>query len=391
MSNLIHPKHRMSKPFELRTFPIAVALILAEIAFWAVLGLLVLTLQRVAPNVQLEHAAWIPFLAILPVMLIVFLFHLQWKYRAMGRLMDSKLTPKFMPRLRPGRDGWRFLVWRFAMASALLGVLDPKVGAKLKEVTTEGVDVMIALDVSNSMMAEDVGMDRLGLAKRSIERLINQLDGDRLGLVVFAGEAYVQCPITTDYGALKLFLDQVSCDLVPTQGTAIGTALEVCVQGFDEDSPASRVVVIMTDGENHEDDAEKAARSARSKGIEVHTIGMGSKEGAPIPLFDRYGHSRGFKSDSDGKPIVTALNENMLMGIAEAGGGTFTRAGKGFVDLNPIRTALDSLEQQEVAQVSYTDFEHRAAYFFLAALVLLFAESVINAGQTGRVPKIANR
>jgi Ca-activated chloride channel family protein len=167
--------------------------------------------------------------------------------------------------------------------------------------------------------------------------------------------------------------------------------LEVCVQGFDEDSPASRVVVIMTDGENHEDDAEKAARSARSKGIEVHTIGMGSKEGAPIPLFDRYGHSRGFKSDSDGKPIVTALNENMLMGIAEAGGGTFTRAGKGFVDLNPIRTALDSLEQQEVAQVSYTDFEHRAAYFFLAALVLLFAESVINAGQTGRVPKIANR
>ncbi len=377
----------MNAPSAFRTYPIAVALILAELAFWALLIAAWVTVQRVAPNVQLEHETWGWMLASLPVMLVLFLLHLEWKRRAMDRLMDSKLIPDFMPRLRPGRDGWRFLVWRFAMAAVLLGILDPKVGAKLKEITTEGVDVMVALDVSNSMMAEDVGMDRLGLAKRTIERLINQLDGDRLGLVVFAGEAYVQCPITTDYGAMKLFLDQVSCDLVATQGTAIGRAIETCAEAFDEESTASRVILVMTDGENHEDDAEDAAKKARSNGIEVHTIGMGSLEGAPIPLFDRYGHARGFKSDADGKPVVTALNENMLIGIANAGGGTFTLAGKGFVDLNPVRSALDQLEQQEVAQIAYTDFEHRASWFFFAAMVLLFGEAVINAGQTGRHPK----
>ena len=377
----------MSSPAAFRTAPIAVALILAEVAFWGLLAATWVTIQRVAPNVQLEHERWIWVLATLPGMLVVFLFHLNWKRRAMARLMDQALIRDFMPRLRPGRDGWRFLVWRFAMAAALLGILGPKVGARLKEITTEGVDIMVALDVSNSMMAEDVGMDRLGLAKRTIERLINQLDGDRLGLVVFAGEAYVQCPITTDYGAMKLFLDQVSCDLVATQGTAIGNAIEVCAAGFDDESAASRVIVVMTDGENHEDDAEGAANDARQAGIQVHTIGMGSTEGAPIPLFDRYGHARGFKSDADGKPVVTALNETMLIGIAEAGGGTFTRAGKGFVDLNPLRTEVDQLEQQEVAQVAYTDFEHRASWFFLAATILLFGEAVINAGQTGRHPK----
>lgn len=381
----------MSQPAAFRTYPIAVALIFAEIAFWAIVGGIALTLERVAPNVQWDHAAWIGILAALPAMLVVFLLHLRWKRRAMDRLMDSALTPQFMPRLRPGRDGWRFLVWRLAMAAVLLGILDPKVGARLKEITTEGVDVMIALDVSNSMMAEDVGMPRLDLAQRTIERLINQLDGDRLGLVVFAGEAYVQCPITTDYGALKLFLDQVSCDLVPTQGTAIGRAIDVCAEGFDESSSASRVIVVMTDGENHEDDAEDAARRARKDGIEVHTIGMGSTEGAPIPLFDRYGHARGFKSDADGKPVVTALNDAMLLGLADAGGGSFTLAGQGFVDLNPVRSALDASEQQEIAQVSYTDFEHRASWFFLAAMVLLFGEAVINAGQTGRHPKSATR
>lgn len=381
----------MSTPSAFRTFPIAVALILAELAFWALVIAAWFTVQRVAPNVQLEREAWAAVLLALPAMLVVFLMHLRWKRRAMDRLMDSSLIPDFMPRLRPGRDGWRFFVWRFAFAAVLLGVLDPKVGAKLKEITTKGVDIMVAIDVSNSMMAEDVGMDRLALARHTIERLINQLDGDRLGLVVFAGEAYVQCPITTDYGAVKLFLDQVRCDLVATQGTAIGNAIEVCRDGFDEASAASRVIVVMTDGENHEDDAEGAARDAQASGIEVHTIGMGSAEGAPIPLLDRYGHARGFKSDADGKPVVTALNESMLVGIAEAGGGTFTLAGKGFVDLNPIRSALDQLEQQEVAQVAYTDFEHRAAWFFMAAIVLLFGEAVINAGATGRVPKPAIR
>ena len=153
---------------------------------------------------------------------------------------------------RIGASRRRFFCWRMALAAMLIGVLDLKVGARLKEVKSEGVDLMVALDVSTSMEAEDTGSSRIDLAKQSIQRLVNTLDGDRMGLVIFAGDAFVQCPITTDYGALKLFLDGVTADLVPVQGTAVGRAIEVCTQGFDPESPASKMIVVFTDGENHE-------------------------------------------------------------------------------------------------------------------------------------------
>jgi Ca-activated chloride channel family protein len=265
-----------------------------------------------------------------------------------------------------------------ALASILIGVLDLKVGARLKEVTSEGVDVMVALDVSTSMEAEDTGSSRIDLAKQSIQRLIKALDGDRVGLVIFAGDAYVQCPITTDYGALKLFLDGVTTDLVPVQGTAVGRAIEVCANGFDPESPASKMIVVFTDGENHEDDAVAMAEDVLDSGIEVHTIGMGTTSGAPIPLYDRFGRSRGFKDDGDGNPIVTALDEATLIQVAEAGNGTYVQAGIGFVNLSPVIGAMNALNQTETSTVAYTDFTHQFHWFFLIALAFIFAESALN-------------
>jgi Ca-activated chloride channel family protein len=264
------------------------------------------------------------------------------------------------------------------MAAALIGVLDLKVGAKLKEVKSEGVDVMIAVDVSTSMEAEDTGVSRLALAKQSVQRIINELDGDRAGLVIFAGDAFVQCPITTDYGAIKLFLDGITTDLVPVQGTAVGRAIEVCANGFDPESAASKMIIVLTDGENHEDDAVSMAEDVANKGIEVHTIGMGSPTGAPIPLYDRMGRPRGFKNDSDGNPIVTSLDEATLIEIANAGNGTYVQSGVGFVNINPVIGAMNGMEQTEMSTVSYTEFSHQFHYFFLSAIFLLLCESAFH-------------
>ncbi|MDE0871583.1 MAG: VWA domain-containing protein [Flavobacteriales bacterium] len=360
-----------------RVFPTSVALVLTELAFWLVLLLVWYFLQRVAPNIQLEHPHWWPLLILLPASLAVFIWSYTRNQRWARRLADESLWDQNLPRWKPRLQGWKYTLWRLAMAAALLGLLDIKVGARLREVKSEGVDIMMAVDVSNSMEAEDLGLSRLNLAKRTVERLLGKLDGDRVGLVVFAGDAYVQCPITTDYGAIKLFLDGVNTGLVPIQGTAVGRAMEVCQAGFDLESPASKLILVLTDGENHEDDAPAIARKMANQSIEVHTIGMGTAGGAPIPIYDRYGRPKGFKMDTDGNPIVTALDEATLIQIAEAGNGTFTRAGQGMVNLNPILDAIRTKDQAEIATLSYTDYDHYFSGFLAGAILLLLLESLI--------------
>lgn len=367
-----------SRQRKFKVFASSVALTLAEVIFWIGLMLAYYSLQRIAPNVQLEHEEWWTVLLILPISLAMFLWGLRQKQNWANSLADQHLWPDLLPHWRPQLHGWRFFFWRMALASILIGVLDLKVGARLKEVTSEGVDVMVALDVSTSMEAEDTGSSRIDLAKQSIQRLVNALDGDRVGLVIFAGDAFVQCPITTDYGALKLFLDGVTTDLVPVQGTAVGRAIEVCANGFDPESPASKMIVVFTDGENHEDDAVAMAEDVLDRGIEVHTIGMGTPSGAPIPLYDRFGRSRGFKSDGEGNPIVTALDETTLIQVAEAGNGTYVQAGVGFVNLSPVIGAMSGLNQTETSTIAYTDFTHHFHWFFLIALAFIFAESALN-------------
>ncbi|MCH1583646.1 MAG: VWA domain-containing protein [Flavobacteriales bacterium] len=361
-----------------RVFSTAVSLALAEVIFWIAILSGWYSLRQVAPNVQIEHSDWWPILLLVPVVFGVFVWSLNRKQRLARMLADEQLWPTILPHWRPQLHGWKFFVWRLAFAAVLIGILDIKVGARLKEVKSEGVDVMVALDVSKSMEAEDLGASRLAVAKRSIERLIDQLDGDRIGLVIFGGDAFVQCPITTDYGAAKLFLQGVNTGAIPVQGTAIGRAIEVCSSGFSESSPASKMIVLFTDGESHEDDAVKAATTAAEAGIEVHTIGMGSASGAPIPLYDRYGRPSGFKNDADGNPIVTTLDEATLIETARAGNGSYIQAAGGLVNISPILQAMNGMEQAEVATMSYTDYTHHFHWFFIFAVAMLLLEGLMS-------------
>ena len=355
----------------------ALGVILAELVFWFIVGAGVLFANEFTPHIELHRKDLILLLFALPIATVSFLIHLKWKMKAVAKLSEEKLAESTFPRLSMGREVWRFLIWRLAVALIVLGGLGPKVGSKLEEVESQGSDLVIAIDISNSMMAEDLGMDRMSLAKRTVERVLSKLGGDRVGLVIFAGQAYVQCPLTTDYSALKLFLNTISPDLIAIQGTALGEAIDVSVLAFKNSPESSRSILLITDGENHEDDPVAAASRASEKGISVHIIGLATPEGAPIPKYDKRGRKVGFIQGTDGAPVVSRLDETVLVATATAGDGSFTRAKKSFVNISPIINALNTAEKTRTSNVMFTDYDHRFQIFLLIALCLIVLESFI--------------
>ena len=350
---------------------------IAEAVFWVFVVAAILFVNELAPHVELHRKDLILLLIALPISAVSFLIHLRWKMKAVGKLSEDKLSETTFPRLSMGREVWRFLVWRLAVAMIVVGILGPKVGSKLQEVQSQGSDLVIALDISNSMMAEDLGMPRLSLAKRTVESVLSKLGSDRVGLVIFAGKAYVQCPLTSDYGALKIFLNTISPDLISVQGTALGEAIDVSVLAFENSAESSRSILLITDGENHEDDPVAAASRAREKGIFVHVIGIATPEGAPIPNYDKRGRKVGFIQGLDGSPVVSRIDESVLVATATAGDGSFTRAQKSYVNIEPVITALSKAEKTRISNVRFTDYDHRFQIFLLIALSLILLESFI--------------
>jgi Ca-activated chloride channel homolog len=270
-----------------------------------------------------------------------------------------------------------YLLWRWAIAFLILALMNPRFGKKEVEVRYSGIDLMICLDVSNSMLAEDISPNRLLRARRAISQLLDKLHGDRIGLIVFAGDAYVQLPITTDYEAAEMFLSSVSADMVPTQGTAIGKAIYLALNSFGTDNTGSRSIIVITDGENHEDDAVTAATQAYEQGVIVHTIGMGSVEGAPLPIYDR-GIKRGFKKDKEGNTVMSKLNEDMLTQVGSAGGGIFVRATNADVGLDLIVDEIEAMTENEFGTEKYADHEDRFQIFLLAGLVMLCLDVLLS-------------
>ena len=256
----------------------------------------------------------------------------------------------------------KFALILLALTCLVFAAANPQVGTKMQEVKQTGIDVFILLDVSNSMMAEDIKPNRLEKAKYQISNLINKLRGDRIGLIIFAGQAYVQIPLTTDYSAANLFLSAVDVNSVPSQGTAIASALNLATASFDTLS-TQKVIIAITDGEDHEGDVEKAVENALSRDIKIYTIGLGSQGGVPIPIYNNGSQLVGFKKDSEGNTVLTKLDEEVLKRIAIDGNGKYFR-GTNYEDhLDKIYTELSELEQTEFGVKKVTDYEDRFYYF----------------------------
>lgn len=314
-------------------------------------------------------------LLIIPLLTIFFIWSRIARKKALRRFGNEELMKLLMPFASASRPRFKFFVLMLALAFVIVGIARPQYGSKLKKVKREGIELVIALDVSNSMKAEDIQPNRLDRSKMAISRLVDRLKDDKIGLIVFAGDAYTQLPITTDYNSAKLFLNSVNTQIVPKQGTAIGAAIGLGIRSFTPDSKANKAIIIITDGENHEDDAVSAAKEAADNGMIVHTIGMGLPQGSPIPVL-RNGRKEYLK-DREGNVVITKLDETMLEQIATSGNGIYVRANNAQVGLNTLFDEINKLEKSEMDTLVYSEYEDQFQYFFAIALFLIVLEFFI--------------
>lgn len=331
---------------------------------------------------RFDHIEFFYAFAVIPLLILLYIWNRQWRKKALKQFGEVEVVKRIIPMASSGKPLLRFIFFLVAMFFLIIGLINPQIGSRLEEVKREGSDIIICLDVSKSMMAQDFKPDRLTRARLAIERLIDKLFNDRLGLIVFAGEAYVQLPITTDYAAAKLFLESVDTDMVPIQGTNIASAIELAAKSFggspDGSVPSgkNKTIIIITDGESHDDNAVEAARTAFEAGIMVNTIGVGSPSGAPIPVY-RGNLNTGFKKDKEGNTVVTKLNEEALQSIASAGGGVYVRAAKAELGLLTLMERINQLEKKTFDAKVFTDYEDRFQVFIGIALLFLILESLV--------------
>jgi len=316
-------------------------------------------------------------LAVLPVFIFIYILVNAWKKRSLAALGDKKVVSMMIPQVSFSRPRLKFILFMVAYALMIFGIADPQIGSKIEEEKKKGADLMILLDVSNSMLSPDMAPNRLENAKQAIAQLIDKLHNDRIGIIVFAGEAYVQLPVTTDYSAAKLFLNTINTGMVPTQGTAIGAAIDLGMKSFDFKNGTGKAMIIITDGENHEDDAVASAKAAADKDVMVNVIGMGSEEGSPIPIFEN-GKQVGFHTDSAGHTVISKLNEDMCKEITAAGNGAYVRATNANAGLNIVMAQISKVQRKTYSSKNFKDFEDRFQFFLGFAFLLLIIEFFIS-------------
>jgi Ca-activated chloride channel family protein len=301
-------------------------------------------------------------LTAIPLLMCAFIWSAHRRRKRIEKFGNPETVRALMPDASPGRSLTKFIFTLAAFALIVVAMARPQLGSKLKEVKVEGVEMMFAVDVSNSMLAEDFEPNRLERTKYSINRLLEGLDQDRVGLVVFAGDAYVQLPITADYMTARNFISQISPTMVSRQGTAIGAAIDLAASSFSSESEGSRVIILVTDGENHEDDPLAAARAAAEKGIKIYTIGIGTPEGAPINMGDD------FIRDEAGNMVVTKLDEAVLRQIAVLTDGAYIRSTNQSMGLAEIIAKIDETEKKEFSAQMFEQYDEQYAWFLGAAL-----------------------
>ena len=318
-----------------------------------------------------DNIEYLYLLLLIPLIILAIIIYTRWQKKSIKKFGDSQLIEQLMQSHSNIRKKIKHILFILSITLLIIGLSNPQIGTKMEEVKREGVDLMIAIDLSYSMMAQDIKPNRLERAKQAISRLIDKLEGDRIGLVVFAGEAYVQLPITTDYSAAKLFLSTVNTSIVPTQGTKIGNAIDLCVNSFDNENAQSKAIIIITDGEAHDEEAISSAKLAQENGIYIHTLGMGLTKGGPIPIYNKYGSTSEFRKDREGNTIITKLNEPMLQEIAQVGMGTYVRANNSKSGLSILFDEINKMEKKEIGTMIFTDYKDRFQIFIGMSLFLL--------------------
>ncbi len=324
--------------------------------------------------IRFAHPEWLWLLLAIPLCAAI-LWWAERRRRAAARAFVAVELVEVMAHTHSAlKIRWKRALWLAAVTLGIVGLAGPQIGTRLEEVKREGIDIFIGLDVSASMLCEDVRPSRLESAKHEILRFVNGLEGDRVGLVAFAGSAVIHCPLTTDYGAAKLLVKVMSPDLLPEPGTALAEAIDAARRSFRREEGKSKVLVLVTDGEDHEEKAVEAAEDAANEGIRIYTVGLGTSRGAPIPLYDSRGNRAGFRKDKNGEVILTRMNDLLLQRIAEAGGGQYLRGTQSGEELEAVWADIASMEKKELGAKQFAAFEHRFQYLILPALILLIVE-----------------
>lgn len=308
---------------------------------------------------------WLLLLVLLLLVLFAMSGHLSNK--ALARMGNVKLLQSFIAGKSKAKRHLKFLLQLLALVCLIVAAARPQFGSKIETVKKEGVEVVVCLDISNSMLAEDIAPNRLEKAKRMLTRLLDQMKNDQVGLVVFAGDAVVQLPITNDYVSAKMFLESISPENISVQGTAIGAAINLATRSFTPNEESSKAIILITDAENHEDDAAGAASKAFEQGIPVHVIGIGSTQGALIPMGD--GYNKGVRKDATGNPVTTRLDEVIARQVAESGHGVYAHADNSNSAINAVIESLHQMKSAELESHVYAEYDDQFIWFMAIAMV----------------------
>ena len=321
--------------------------------------------------INFAQAQYLLLLLLIPFFFVIQVLVLKLRKRRIRKFGDEALVSRLMPSYSSGKTWIRLSLFSIGFAFFVIGLSRPQIGARLKEHETKGAEIMIVLDVSNSMLAEDYSPNRLERAKLAISRLVDKLRDERIGLIVFAGNSFVQLPITTDYVSAKMFLNSISTESVPVQGTAMGDAINTAMRSFSLQSEKSRAIIVITDGENHEDDPLTAASQAAELGVRVFTIGVGSPEGKPIPMDGE------LLKDKNGEIVVTRLDESVLRDVADAGKGLYVRAGTSEFGLTPVINEIKKMEDEKYSSIVFEEYDEQFMYFLALALIFFVLEMLV--------------
>ncbi len=323
---------------------------------------------------RLDEKIYFYFLAIIPVMIVLFVLLQIWKKKTQNKFSNSSLLKKLTPEKSDYKSSLKLILLLLAISLLIIGLVNPKIGTKMETVKREGVDIVFAVDVSKSMLAEDIAPNRLEKAKRLVSEIINQLNSDRIGIIAYAGQAYPQLPITTDYSAAKMFLQSMNTDMLTSQGTAIDQAIRLATTYYDDEDQTNRVLFIISDGEDHSEGTTlNAVEEAREEGIRIFTIGVGKSKGAPIPI-KRKGVVESLKKDSQGEVVITKLNESVLSEIADDGEGIYIDGSNTENAVEQIKEQLNQMDKTEFEAKQLAEFKDQFQWFLGGALFLLFLD-----------------